>query len=192
MRWAVFARDGFTCRYCGAQAGQDGVELHADHVVSVADGGTDTYDNLVTACQKCNGGKGARSIQAAPAACEVVSRLQAQARTIKDQADAMKAAIEAKRVAEQAAVDLKCGAYGVQKVRMRPREATRIAALCREFGADVVLEWYHSAASRKVSEWEAVLYVSGIARKVRATAEESPNRLLQAEVEQYWEGGFDA
>ena len=38
LRWAVFARDGFACRYCGAQAGQVCVELHADHIVSVADG----------------------------------------------------------------------------------------------------------------------------------------------------------
>lgn len=37
IRWAVFARDGFCCRYCGKQAGEDGVTLAVDHIVSVAD-----------------------------------------------------------------------------------------------------------------------------------------------------------
>jgi 5-methylcytosine-specific restriction endonuclease McrA len=46
LRWQVFARDGFRCRYCGTQAGEPGVTLHADHVVSVADGGTNAFDNL--------------------------------------------------------------------------------------------------------------------------------------------------
>lgn len=58
-RFDILTRDGFRCRYCGANA-PDTV-LHVDHVVSRKDGGTDDRANLVTACQDCNLGKGARS-----------------------------------------------------------------------------------------------------------------------------------
>jgi len=58
-RWQVFARDSFTCVYCGRKPPE---VLHVDHRISVKDGGTDDLDNLVTACDECNGGKGASSL----------------------------------------------------------------------------------------------------------------------------------
>lgn len=58
-RGEVLARDSFTCVYCGRKPPE--VILHADHKVSVKDGGTDDLENLVTACDKCNGGKGSSS-----------------------------------------------------------------------------------------------------------------------------------
>ena len=60
VRFGVFKRDSFACRYCGATA--PNVQLHVDHVIPVADGGTDDFDNLVTACAACNFGKGARNL----------------------------------------------------------------------------------------------------------------------------------
>lgn len=59
-RWEILQRDNFTCQYCGVK-GQDAV-LHIDHVVSVADGGTNDWRNLKTACAECNVGKGAESL----------------------------------------------------------------------------------------------------------------------------------
>lgn len=64
VRFEVFKRDGFTCQYCGAHP--PGVILHADHVVAVASGGETSMDNLVTACEPCNLGKGARSLDSVP------------------------------------------------------------------------------------------------------------------------------
>lgn len=55
IRFAVFKRDGFTCRYCGRHAPE--VELHVDHVTPRAKGGRDSLWNLVTACVDCNLGK---------------------------------------------------------------------------------------------------------------------------------------
>jgi hypothetical protein len=54
-RFEVFKRDGFRCVYCGAAptAGP----LHVDHVEAVANGGTSSPANLVTACADCNLGK---------------------------------------------------------------------------------------------------------------------------------------
>ena len=44
------------CHYCGCQA-----PLHPDHVVPKRHGGTDHPSNIVGACRRCNGIKGARS-----------------------------------------------------------------------------------------------------------------------------------
>lgn len=88
VKTAVFARDGWRCRYCGVRvmlpkarkvvveafpdvvcwSGKD-KDLHAafyalsavaDHVVPHALGGSSDLDNLVTTCQCCNYGKGDR------------------------------------------------------------------------------------------------------------------------------------
>lgn len=56
-RFEVFKRDGFKCVYCGASP-LNGA-LHVDHVEPVSKGGDSTPANLVTACDKCNLGKGA-------------------------------------------------------------------------------------------------------------------------------------
>lgn len=54
-RFEVLRRDEQTCQYCGAKAPE--VELHIDHVVPMALGGSDKPDNLVAACRDCNTGK---------------------------------------------------------------------------------------------------------------------------------------
>ena len=61
LRFRVLERDGFRCRYCGKSGRDEGVVLHADHVVPVVAGGETTERNLVTACETCNLGKGAGS-----------------------------------------------------------------------------------------------------------------------------------
>lgn len=55
VRFRVLRRDGFTCRYCGRRPPD--VVLHIDHVVAVANGGTNDERNLITACALCNMGK---------------------------------------------------------------------------------------------------------------------------------------
>lgn len=63
-RFEVFKRDGFKCMYCGAHP--PGVLLHVDHIKPVAEGGKNHIDNLITACEPCNLGKGARLLSAVP------------------------------------------------------------------------------------------------------------------------------
>lgn len=52
-RFNVFLRDGFRCQYCGA-----GHDLTFDHVVPRSRGGGTGWDNVVTACARCNIAKG--------------------------------------------------------------------------------------------------------------------------------------
>lgn len=55
IRFEIFKRDGFRCRYCGADPVKSVLEV--DHVIAVANGGTNDPANLVTSCQACNSGK---------------------------------------------------------------------------------------------------------------------------------------
>ncbi len=52
-RRAVFARDDWTCQYCGSRT-----QLTVDHVVPRSKGGTSTWDNIVASCAPCNRRKG--------------------------------------------------------------------------------------------------------------------------------------
>jgi type IV secretory pathway TrbD component len=64
VRFSVLQRDGFRCTYCGRPGNEPGVVLHIDHVVPIVAGGSSTEDNLVTACERCNLGKGTRAVVA--------------------------------------------------------------------------------------------------------------------------------
>lgn len=52
-RLNVFKRDSFSCQYCGTQR-----DLTLDHVVPRSRGGQSVWNNLVTACRRCNARKG--------------------------------------------------------------------------------------------------------------------------------------
>ena len=58
-RRTVLARDHYTCQYCGRQPRRK--ELTVDHVLPRSRGGETTWENVVTACQRCNGRKGSRT-----------------------------------------------------------------------------------------------------------------------------------
>lgn len=55
-RRAVFARDGGRCVYCNAAA------TSLDHVVPRSRGGGHTWDNVVSACGRCNHDKADRGV----------------------------------------------------------------------------------------------------------------------------------
>lgn len=79
-RFDVFKRDAFQCQYCGACP--PGVLLHVDHINPVANGGTNDIDNLVTSCEPCNLGKGARELSSVP---ETLNSKAARIREAEDQ-----------------------------------------------------------------------------------------------------------
>lgn len=55
----LFERDAHTCMYCGSRPGV--ARLSRDHVYPRGRGGKDRWDNVVTACRRCNGKKGCRT-----------------------------------------------------------------------------------------------------------------------------------
>jgi 5-methylcytosine-specific restriction endonuclease McrA len=52
-RRAVFARDDWTCQYCGSRA-----NLTVDHVIPRSKGGSSDWENIVASCAPCNRRKG--------------------------------------------------------------------------------------------------------------------------------------
>src|SRR5438067_8112791 len=55
-RRAVFARDSWTCQYCGSRS-----NLTVDHVIPRSKGGASSWENIVASCAPCNRRKGDRT-----------------------------------------------------------------------------------------------------------------------------------
>ncbi len=55
----VFARDRFTCQYCGVRPHRS--LLNLDHVIPRSLGGKTTWENVVCSCLDCNRRKGGRT-----------------------------------------------------------------------------------------------------------------------------------
>ena len=56
LRAAILHRDRGVCAYCGDRA------TTVDHIKARSQGGTDSPQNLVAACQPCNRAKGAKPV----------------------------------------------------------------------------------------------------------------------------------
>lgn len=54
ISWKVYRRDGFKCRYCGA----NNVPLTVDHIITWESGGPSTEINLLSSCKSCNNARG--------------------------------------------------------------------------------------------------------------------------------------
>ncbi len=58
-RRSVFARDNYTCQYCGLQTR----DLTIDHILPKRHGGGMKWENLVACCRRCNTRKGDKLLQ---------------------------------------------------------------------------------------------------------------------------------
>ena len=96
IRFEVFKRDQFTCQYCGAQAPD--VVLHADHIEPKSKGGSDDIMNLISACQSCNLGKGARTLDDK----SVVEKRRKQAREESAHLEALRVGIDETQIKAEA------------------------------------------------------------------------------------------
>jgi 5-methylcytosine-specific restriction endonuclease McrA len=56
----IIRRDNHRCQFCGASS-----NLTIDHIIPKSRGGEDTWENLTTACIKCNNKKGDRILEEA-------------------------------------------------------------------------------------------------------------------------------
>jgi len=53
----ILRRDNYKCAYCG----RSDLMLTVDHIIPKAKGGNDSWENLITACTRCNNIKGDRT-----------------------------------------------------------------------------------------------------------------------------------
>jgi hypothetical protein len=102
VRFEIFKRDNFACQYCGKKPPEALLEI--DHIVAVANGGSDDEHNLVTSCFECNRGKAARPLgQVAPSiTCDRAAEVEERAL----QAEAYAEAVLAKQAAIAKQLDM--------------------------------------------------------------------------------------
>ncbi|XP_030463779.2 uncharacterized protein LOC115683385 isoform X1 [Syzygium oleosum] len=60
IRKNIFHRDSYSCQYCSSSE-----NLTIDHVLPIARGGEWKWENLVTACARCNSRKGQKTLEEA-------------------------------------------------------------------------------------------------------------------------------
>lgn len=63
-KFKIAFRDNFTCLFCGGRPGNENLEI--DHLIPYSYCGSNAMSNLVTACKKCNRGKGTSIILPKP------------------------------------------------------------------------------------------------------------------------------
>jgi len=98
VRFEVFKRDGFRCRYCGS--GPMGEPLTIDHVLPKSKGGGDGAANLVTACWSCNSGKSNTLLSETKLAKAI------PAKALKEQARQLRAMLAAQQEVQEARDDI--------------------------------------------------------------------------------------
>lgn len=164
LRFSIFARDNFTCRYCGVQA--DNAVLVLDHVIPVAKGGTSDEANLITACEACNQGKAAKLIN--EAALSDNDRLKfAQERNEQlKQALIAKEALDARREMQDLIAAYWCEARGTKE--MIRSVAHTLSSFVAQHGPTEVFSWINIAAENLPAyktDVEFAKYICGIRRK---------------------------
>lgn len=168
LRFEIFARDGFTCRYCGRQS--DVVQLHVDHVIPVCQGGTNDPENLVAACADCNLGKSGKTInQSAPTEADRLRILQ-EMREQEFAASMAKSAAESRKARRQELVNFWCGETGNESADRQT--ISTVLNYAQEFGDDVVYGWVEKAAVKCSTDSAMGRYISGIRRLVKAENEQ--------------------
>lgn len=167
VRFEVFKRDGFICQYCGAHPPE--TILHVDHIVAVAEGGGNDMDNLVTACEDCNLGKGARPLNVAP---ESLADKAARIQEAEEQLAGYNAITRARRERiEDQSWEVVAALTGEESIR---RDWFRsIKTFVERLGVDEALEAAEIArAAKPWSDRTRFLYFCGICwRKVRAQSD---------------------
>lgn len=166
VRFAVFDRDNFTCRYCGRST-DDQITLEVDHVIPRSKGGGDEIENLVTSCFECNRGKSAKVIgQTVPE--PETNRL----RRLQEIAEANKSAKElialsaAKKKRLKAWENIICETMSLRYLDQKFCE--QADRLSDEFGDAVVVQWIHKLSIKFCGmDDNAAKYLNGIARNVR-------------------------
>ena len=158
LRFSVFCRDNYTCRYCGRQS--DAVPLEIDHVLPVCQGGTNDIENLVTACGDCNRGKSGNTIQqVAPNETDRLRLAQERNEQVKA-AESVRQAVLAREELLDAVTNYWCSCTG--RTSADRQTILVMVAYVQRFGFEKVFEWILIASCRcPYSDTQMGRYVSG-------------------------------
>lgn len=178
LRFEVFKRDGFRCRYCGNTP--DVAVLHVDHIIAVSGGGTNDPINLATSCAPCNLGKGPRSL------LESTISVQADPESIrerKEQVGAFLALQREMRDANEGLVDLlmdewkTCVSSKVHHdVEKRLRNLVGCVPITLIAEGISILGRSRLADPKRTGTVDQLKYFNGVLKKLRAAADSRGGR----------------
>ena len=163
LRFDVFKRDGFACQYCGRTPPT--VVLEVDHIDPVANGGKNSFHNLITACFDCNRGKSDGLLSSLPETiqqkAQVLAERQAQVR-------AYERLIKASARHEDRAIDEVEGAFRVHfaELSFTPQFKQSVRIFVRKMPTHEVVNAMHIACGRTSGPIDATRYFCGICWKI--------------------------
>lgn len=147
-----------TRQYCGAHP--PSVLLHVDHVLAVASGGVNSFDNLVTACEACNLGKGARSLSTAP---QSLSDKAKETQEREAQIEGFHAIFEAKRLRQESETWRVMGVlYGRELQKCNSADFSSAKMFIERLGLYAALEAADIANAANISTSTRFRYFCGV------------------------------
>lgn len=171
VRFEVLKRDGYRCRYCG-NTPADGVLLHVDHIVAVAEGGSNELSNLATACLPCNLGKGKKPHES-----------PAPAPSLEDERERLEqmqewTALQRELMARREGLYAELEAAWEQRIGTVPRDfSSHMRKPLAEFGGARLLDAFDAVGRKGVRGESAIRYFYGVLRGWRG---ESPRQREEA------------
>jgi len=167
LRFEIFKRDGFRCVYCGATPVDS--PLHIDHVTPLAAGGTDDPDNLATACQNCNAGKGPVPLSDKKLGSHILTDADRDhVEQIREYLAVQRQIAEARRALADEFLDYwQDNVEGAEKY-VRREILSGAASLVRNNSLESLFEAVDIVSRKGLSELDAVKYFFGILRRRKA------------------------
>jgi DnaD/phage-associated family protein len=160
IRFEVFKRDEFRCRYCGSTPPECVLEI--DHIIPKSKGGKDELINLLTSCFDCNRGKGCRKIDSKvsrPDIKEINSELKEQVEATELYYSLQKDILSVKESQLNLCLDYW---YENGSSYISPKQVSSLRNFLNEFPADTIVEAM-SIACNKVNGWNNKFrYMCGI------------------------------
>ena len=185
-RFEVFKRDSFVCQYCGSHPPE--AVLHADHIIAVANGGTNDQDNLITSCDRCNFGKGARPLS------DIPKSLQEKAAEVAEREEQIRGYSEV-MAAKRERIESECWLVAnifiehFGKDGIRRDWFTSIKRFVKELGVDEVIEAMEIAVSRGGSEYQRFKKTANSIARPTTASKASPPIARQKFI--LWTSQFD-
>lgn len=161
-RFSIFKRDFFTCQYCGNKP--PSVVLEVDHVLPVAEGGTNATHNLITACFDCNRGKGAGLLSTVPGGVAKQAELAAEKLA---QVKAFDRLIKSQRKIEESKIDEVEQAFQLHfpEHSFTPKFRQSVRVFIQRIPTHQVVDAMHLACGRISNVHDATKYFCGICWK---------------------------
>jgi len=176
-RFDVFARDGYACKYCGCDSTEHRLEV--DHIIPVSKGGTNDIENLVTSCQPCNLGKGARTPNQAVITEEhklmLAQQRQEQLHALKMARQSIKARQKLQDLLAEHWTNV-CYENNIDNRGVVYMPSFRVVfSFIQDHGFDQVCRWIDIAGVKCYNQKDMGKYISGIRRSIINKQQEVDN-----------------